>query len=107
MGKELLVALLLGITMAIGVAAVASFRALKIIAVVSLTMDCVVLAGSIVGLTLSFIFTRFSLDPATASAPLITRLPIFQEPSSISPSPPGISAWVVSVWAGKMGGEGS
>jgi magnesium transporter len=74
MGKELLVAILLGITMAIGVAAVASFRAPEIIAVVSMTMVCVVLVGSIVGLTLPFIFTRFGLDPATASAPLITSI---------------------------------
>mgnify|MGYP005839670217 CR=1 FL=1 len=74
LGKELSVALLLGITMAAGVAAVASFRAPEIILVVALTMVCVVLVGSLVGLTLPFIFTRLGLDPATASAPLITSI---------------------------------
>ncbi len=74
LGKELLVAFLLGVTMAAGVAAVASFRAPEIILVVALTMICVVLVGSLVGLTLPFIFTRLGLDPATASAPLITSI---------------------------------
>jgi magnesium transporter len=73
-GKEMLVALLLGVTMAAAVAAVASFRAPEIIAVVALTMVCIVLVGSIVGLSLPFIFTRFGADPATASAPLITSI---------------------------------
>ena len=73
-GKELFVALLLGATMAAGVALIASYRAPDIILVVSLTMVCVVLVGSLVGLTLPFIFTRLGLDPATASAPLITSI---------------------------------
>jgi magnesium transporter len=74
LGKELFVALLLGLTMAVAVAAVASFRAPDIIWVVALTMVCIVLVGSIVGLSLPFIFTRFGVDPATASAPLITSI---------------------------------
>lgn len=74
LGKELMVALLLGVTMAVGVAAVASFRAPEIIVVVAATMVCVVMVGSLVGLTLPFIFTRFGFDPATASAPLITSI---------------------------------
>lgn len=73
-GKELIVALLLGITMAVAVALVASFRAPEIIAVVGLSMICTVLIGSIIGLSLPFIFTKFKKDPATASAPLITSL---------------------------------
>ncbi|GIV58501.1 MAG: magnesium transporter MgtE [Rhodothermaceae bacterium] len=73
-GKEVLVAFLLGSTMALGVAGVASFRAPEIIMVVALTMVCIVLVGSIVGLSLPFIFTRFGMDPATASAPLITTI---------------------------------
>lgn len=67
-GKELLVALLLGVTMTAAIALVASFRAPEIIAVVALTMFC------IVGMSLPFIFTRFGADPATASAPLITSI---------------------------------
>ncbi len=74
MGREFLVALLLGITMAIGVALVASFRAPEIILVVSLSMVSIVILGSMMGLLLPFIFARFNLDPATASAPLITSL---------------------------------
>jgi len=74
MGRELVVALLLGITMALAVSLVASFRAPEIILVVSLTMVSIVITGSLIGLTLPFIFTRFGVDPATASAPLITSL---------------------------------
>jgi magnesium transporter len=74
MGKELLVALLLGVTMAAGVAVVASFRAPEVLVIVAVTMVCVVLVGSVVGLTLPFLFTRLGLDPATASAPLITSI---------------------------------
>lgn len=73
-GKEVSVALLLGATMGLAVAAVASFRAPEIVMVVSATMVCVVLVGSVVGLTLPFLFTRFGFDPAIASAPLITSI---------------------------------
>lgn len=72
--KELLVSLLLGVTMAIGVAFVASFRAPEIIMVVSLTMVLIVMTGSLIGLLLPFIFTKFKIDPATASAPLVTSI---------------------------------
>ncbi len=74
MGKELLVALLLGITMAAAVGLVASFRSPEIIIVVGLSMVFTVLVGCILGLSLPFIFTMLKLDPATASAPLITSL---------------------------------
>lgn len=73
-GKEFIVSLLLGVTMAFGVAIVASFRAPEIIAVVSLTMVLTVMTGSLIGLLLPFIFTKLNLDPATASAPLITSV---------------------------------
>ena len=73
-GKEILVALLLGVTMAIAVAAVASFRAPEIILVVAITMVLTVLNGSLIGLLLPFAFTKLKLDPATASAPLITSI---------------------------------
>jgi len=73
-GKELLVALLLGSTMAVGVAVIAGIRAPEVITIVSLTMVCVVTIGSIIGLTLPFLLTRFGRDPAAASAPLITSL---------------------------------
>lgn len=73
-GKELVVSLLLGCTMAIGVALVATFRAPEIIIVVSITMVLTVMTGSLIGLLLPFIFTKIKLDPATASAPLITSI---------------------------------
>ncbi|WP_086478321.1 magnesium transporter [Arenibacter amylolyticus] len=73
-GKEFVVSFLLGITMSIGVAAVASFRAPEIILVVALSMIFTVMMGSLIGLLLPFIFTRIKMDPATASAPLVTSL---------------------------------
>lgn len=74
LGKELLVSLLLGITMAFGVSMVASFRAPEIILVLAITMTLVVVVGSVVGMLLPFIFTKLKIDPATASAPLITSI---------------------------------
>jgi magnesium transporter len=74
LSKEILVSFFLGLTMALGVALIASFRAPEIIIVVSLTMVLTVMTGSLVGLILPFIFTKFKLDPATASAPLITSI---------------------------------
>lgn len=73
-GKELIVSLLLGVTMAVGVALVASFRSPEVIVVVSLTMVVIVMTGSLIGLLLPFIFTKINIDPATASAPLVTSI---------------------------------
>lgn len=73
-GKELIVSLLLGVTMALGVALVASFRSPEVIVVVSLTMVVIVMTGSLIGLLLPFIFTKINIDPATASAPLVTSI---------------------------------
>jgi magnesium transporter len=73
-GKEFLVSFLLGITMALGVSLIASVRSPEIIIVVAATMIITVMAGSLIGLTIPFIFTRLKIDPATASAPLITSL---------------------------------
>jgi magnesium transporter len=73
-GRELIVSFLLGITMALAVSLIASIRAPEIIAVVGATMVLTVMMGSLVGLLLPFIFTRLKLDPATASAPLITSV---------------------------------
>lgn len=72
--KELLVSFLLGLTMSLGVALVASFRAPEIIVVVSLTMVLIVIAGSVIGMLLPFMFTQLKIDPAIASAPLITSI---------------------------------
>jgi magnesium transporter len=73
--RELAVAALLGATMAVAVAGIALWRSGPQIAwVVTLTMMLVVLAGSVVGMSLPFLLSRFKLDPAASSAPLITSI---------------------------------
>ncbi|MFW6152071.1 MAG: magnesium transporter [Verrucomicrobiota bacterium] len=72
--KEFLTSLLLGLTMALGVMFVAGFRAPEILVPVGLTMVCTVLFGSLIGMSLPFLLTRLKLDPATASAPLVTSI---------------------------------
>lgn len=74
LARELAVGLLLGVTMALGVAAVAAWRAPEVLAVVAGTMIINVLVGSLLGMSLPFLFARLRLDAATASAPLITSL---------------------------------
>lgn len=72
--RELFISLLLGLTMAVAVGIVASFRAPEIILVVFLAMILNVISGSIIGMLLPFIFTKLKMDPASASAPLITSI---------------------------------
>jgi magnesium transporter len=72
--RELLVSLLLGLTMAVGVSAIAAFRAPEVVVVVAITMVAIVIWGSLIGLSLPFLLTKLGRDPATASAPLITSL---------------------------------
>jgi magnesium transporter len=74
LGKELGVSLLLGLTMAIGVATISYFRAPEVLAVVAMTMTIIVVWGSLIGMLLPFVLTKAGRDPATASAPLITSL---------------------------------
>ncbi len=72
--KEVGIALALGAAMGLAVALIASLRAPEVMAVVGLTMVGVVLAGSLIGMSLPFLLTKFKMDPATASAPLVTSL---------------------------------
>ncbi|RNC66815.1 magnesium transporter [Proteiniphilum sp. X52] len=74
LSKELAVSLLLGMTMAAGVSLIATWRAPAIIPVVALTMLATVMVGSMTGMLLPLVFTRLKLDPATASAPMITTI---------------------------------
>ncbi|GAA5132857.1 magnesium transporter [Thalassotalea piscium] len=75
LAKECLVASLLGLTMASAVVGLGWWRGgYDIAIVVSVTMMLVVLAGSLIGLSLPFLLSRFKLDPATASGPLITSI---------------------------------
>jgi magnesium transporter len=74
-GRELLVAGLLGLTMALAVSAVGLVRGGPAIAVVvALTMLATVVVGSVIGMSLPFLLSRFRADPATASSPLITTI---------------------------------
>lgn len=75
LGREVLVAGLLGVTMALAVSMIGVVRGGPEIAlVVSLSMVLIVLVGSLIGMTLPFVLTRLRLDPATASAPLVTSI---------------------------------
>ncbi|MFD1910930.1 magnesium transporter [Halodurantibacterium flavum] len=75
LGREVLVAGGLGLTMAAAVSVIGVFRGGPEIAmVVALTMVIIVLIGSLIGMSLPFLLNRLKLDPAAASAPLITSL---------------------------------
>ncbi len=74
-GKELIVSAALGLTMGIGISFMGFIRGgTKIAFVVSLTMITNVIIGSLIGLSLPFLFTKLKKDPATASTPLITTI---------------------------------
>lgn len=75
LSKEITVALLLGLSMAAAVSLVGLMRGGVILAViVATTMVLIVMVGSIIGMSLPFVLTRFKMDPASASAPLITSI---------------------------------
>ncbi len=75
LGRELLVAGSLGITMAIAVTPIGIMRGGEALAmVVAFSMVTIVLFGSLLGMCLPFVLERFKVDPATASAPLVTTL---------------------------------
>ncbi|QGG46808.1 magnesium transporter [Heliorestis convoluta] len=75
LGKEVAVAGLMGLAMGAAVATIGFFRAGPEVAlVVALTMIMVVLVGSVIGMSLPFALSRMRLDPAIASAPLITSI---------------------------------
>ena len=75
LGRELIVATALGLTMGLAVASIGLVRGGPEIAiVVAATMVLVVVIGSLVGMSLPFLLSRFNLDPASASSPLITSI---------------------------------
>jgi len=75
LGKELLVALLLGLTMAAAISGVALFRGgLRIGIVVAVSMVLIVTTSCLVGLLLPFVLQKLGKDPASASAPLVTSM---------------------------------
>lgn len=73
--REMLIALALGLTMALVVFPVGIIRGgVDVALVVGLTMLVVVIVGSLVGMSLPFLLSRLKLDPATASGPLVTTI---------------------------------
>ncbi len=73
--REVRVSLLLGLTMSLAVFFLGWWRSgLEIAVVVSLAMTCIVLLGSLVGMSLPFILRILKQDPAAASAPLVTSI---------------------------------
>src|SRR5690625_7472570 len=75
LGKELAVALLLGLSMAAAVSIIGFWRGgVEVALVVSLTMILIVLVGCLIGMSLPFLLTELKLDPASASAPLVTSI---------------------------------
>lgn len=75
LGREVMIAGLLGVTMAVAVSMLGLWRGGPEIAlVVAITMQIVVIVGSVVGMSLPFILSKLKFDPASASAPLITTI---------------------------------
>ncbi len=75
LARELLIAALLGLTMAAAISAIGVWRGGPEIAlVVAITMVLVVVAGSMIGMSLPFVLSRLRLDPAAASGPLVTSI---------------------------------
>ena len=75
LGKELIVAGVLGLIMGAGISIMGFIRGNAHIAkVVVVSMFVNVIIGSLIGVLLPFIFTKLKKDPATASTPLITTL---------------------------------
>ncbi|MCW5750249.1 MAG: magnesium transporter [Alphaproteobacteria bacterium] len=75
LGREVVVALALGATMALAVSLIGIFRGGPEVAlVVACTMVLVVIVGSLIGMSLPFLLHWFNRDPATASAPLVTTI---------------------------------
>lgn len=75
LGREARVALLLGCTMAAAVSLLGYIRGDSMVALVlALSMVTIVMVGCVIGMSLPFILSKFKLDPASASAPLITSV---------------------------------
>ncbi len=75
LGRECLVALCLGLTMATAVAILGYIRGdIMVALVLALSMLGIVLLGCMIGMSLPFILNQLKLDPASASAPLVTSI---------------------------------
>ncbi|MUK71096.1 magnesium transporter [Aliivibrio fischeri] len=75
LAREVFVALGLGLSMAIAVYFLGLYRGgYEIAMVVGISMIAIVLIGSLVGTALPFVLHKLNLDPASASAPMITSI---------------------------------
>jgi magnesium transporter len=73
--REVVVAAMLGGTMALAVSLIGFWRGGPEIAlIVALAMVAIVIAGSLIGMSLPFVLSRLGGDPATSSAPLVTSI---------------------------------
>jgi magnesium transporter len=73
--KEILVSVTLGLSMAAAIWLTGNWLGnLEVANAIAIAMFLVVVFGSLFGMTLPFLLTRLHLDPATASAPLITSV---------------------------------
>lgn len=73
--RELGVAVGLGITMALAASIPGViYGGTEVAEVVASTMVLVVIVGSLIGMSLPFLLSRFNFDPATASAPLVSSI---------------------------------
>ena len=61
--------------MAFAVSVLGYFRGDEMVALVlALSMLTIVMMGCLIGMSLPFILNRFGMDPASASAPLVTSI---------------------------------
>lgn len=75
LGRELLIGLALGLTMALAVSGIGVARAgIDVTLVVAAAMVLIVLMGALIGVSLPFLLSKLKLDPATASGPLVTSI---------------------------------
>lgn len=73
--RESLVALCLGLTMAFAVSILGYIRGDHMVALVlAISMTGIVVLGCLIGMSLPFVLNRLKLDPASASAPLVTSI---------------------------------
>ncbi len=75
LGKEVIIAFGIGLLMALAVSGIGFYQGgVNVAIIVSLTMIIVVLFGSLIGMSLPFGLQKLNMDPAIASAPLVTSI---------------------------------
>lgn len=73
--REIMVGLMIGLTMGLASGLLGAFRGGYLVGVVvGLSMTAIVMVANLIGVMLPFLLTRFKLDPAVASSPLITSV---------------------------------